>query len=220
MRKYLILSIYLIHCAPVFAQTHLNIGYYDFNMTSRNFVLWVDKTFKQKHTLGIGIKYHLDDPIRSDFSQGSYYRTISSEKWYEPFGFMLQYQRKLPLKNDFFDISWFYNFQGTYGFVKASEIYLLNSRRWIRGQFTLGELLLWENQVGLTLNIHLTPKINCYFNAGIGMVFYWDFYNNQLYQQIPALNVTSTSRDFDRMLSVGIQYELIPAPQKTKFLLH
>ncbi len=58
-----------LFCLPVFrthyisAQTHIGLGYYDFNSTSRNIILWADKTYQKKHVLGMGIKYHLDELI-------------------------------------------------------------------------------------------------------------------------------------------------------------
>jgi hypothetical protein len=209
--------IVFLFCLPIFrthyvaAQTHIGLGYYDFNSTSRNIVLWADKTYKRKHVLGVGIKYHFDDPIRSDFSNGLDYRTISADKWYQRLGFMMQYQKKVLWNNKIFKPFLFYNFQGTYGFQKQDGFYDWVSGRWQK-QLLVNELCLFENQMGVGLDLHLSKKLRFYLNAGIGLVFYWNM--NQPLVEKKFLKVTSTSRDWDRMFSGGIKYELIPPPKK------
>lgn len=209
----LLLSVFfmLFGKEPLYAQTNLSVGYYDFNSASRNLVLWADKTYKKKHLVGVGIKYHLDDPIRSNFSNGLEYRTISADAWYQRLGFMAQYQRNFLWNTKFFQPFLFYNFQATYGFRKMDGFYDWVSGRWQK-QVLINDMYLFENQIGIGVDIHISKKIHLYFNAGAGLVFYW--YATQYPPYLPLekkfLNVTNTGRDFDRMLSGGIKYELIP----------
>jgi hypothetical protein len=211
------LFIVFLFCVLIFgaknvsAQTNIDLGYYDFNSTSRNIVLWVDKTYQKKHVFGAGIKYHFDDPIRSDFSNGLDYRTISANKWHQRLGFMMQYQRNFLWSNKRIQPFLFYNFQATYGFQKQDGFYDWVSGRWQK-QLLVTELCLFENQIGVGLDFNLSKKTRLYLNAGVGLVFYW--YMNQALVEKQFLNVTSTSRDFDRMFSGGIKYELISAPKK------
>jgi hypothetical protein len=197
----------------IYAQTNVNLGYYDFNTTSRNIVLWVDKTYQEKHVFGAGIKYHLDDPIRSDFSNGLNYRSISANKWYQHIGFMTQYQRSFLWNHKKLKPFLFYNFQATYGFRKQDGFYDWASGRW-RKKLLVDEMYLFENQIGFGIDFYLSKKIRFYLNAGIGLVFYW--YMNQPLVEKKFLNVTTTNRDFDRMFSGGIKYELIPPLKKLK----
>jgi hypothetical protein len=196
------------------AQINLNLGYYDFNIASRNIILWADKTYHNKHIVGMGIKYHLDDPIRSDFSKGTMYRTLSAEKWYEHFGVMVQYKRKLPFKTAFLDPFLFYNFQTTYGSKKIDRFYDFSRRKWWDTTFIVKQMCLFENQIGAGIDIHLSKKVSLYMSVGIGLVFDWNF--NEALMEKKFLNITSTYRSFDRMLSGGIKYEWIPPLKKLK----
>jgi hypothetical protein len=201
--------------AELCAQTNLGFSYYDFDVASRNLVLWASKTYQEKHVWSVGLKYHFNDPLGADQTKGSYYRTIQVDKWYQQMGVMAGYERKLKWKNNFLEPFLWYNFQFTYGNVRNyyDVINIITKVRTIE-LITFGPKYFFENQIGVGCHLKLTDRIRCHLNAGVGLAFIWDF--DPQYEPINRFGMRSTTRDPDRMFAAGIQYELITSKKNEK----
>ena len=193
-----------------FAQRSISVGYYDSEITSRNIGITASIR-KGKKTYSYGIKYHINDALKSWTSLG---RNLYANNFAQRFGILLGYERDL-FRNKKVAVKASYNLQGT----MSGDRNLIHGIDFGTGLY-VEEVLerktvyFVDNIVGFVLDAKVNDKIGFYAKFGGGLMNSW----------YPAKNSGTVlgfegdlNWDFIRYsYSVGISYSLANKPKEKK----
>lgn len=197
-KEIIILFLVCICFTNSYSQYSMGLGFHDLWTTSRNISVSMGYKKINKEYI-IGLKYHLNDPIK--WHSSIYERNLNSSKTLQSVGFIGEYRRffkrkKQAIVNPFV----FYQLQVTHKTIKSEDwvLYLVDST-WRYEIITEGPYWFWENHIGIGTNIKLTKNLNLFLNAGGGLTLIGGTLDNDF------LGIATWQ--FSRLFSGGITYQ-------------
>ena len=192
-----------------FTQTGIKLDYAFYDITGNNIALSYSKVFEKKHYWSIGLKFHVDDPVRD--IPLIFTRQLKAQNFFENLGLTAEYRRLIKLSKSvtFYP---FYHFQ----FTRKSPVIPFSALDLGTGMIIDTFLVFkpinyWDNAIGVGFEFKLSRKISFNLNAGVGVTFPF-LYDNTFFGS------DKISYEFIYMFSAGISYQLTKykRPQRKK----
>ncbi len=182
-----------------FTQTGIKLDYAFYDITGNNIAISYSKVFKKKHYWSMGLKFHIDDPVRD--IPLIFTRQLKAQNFLENLGLSAEYRRLIKLSKSvtFYP---FYHFQ----FTRKSPVIPFSALDLGTGMIIDTFLVFkpinyWDNAIGLGFEFKLSRKMSFNLNAGVGVTFPF-LYDNSFFGSGKIDYV------FIKMFSGGISYQL------------
>ena len=200
MKKILYILLFVVIISnQAYTQTGIKLDYAYYDITGNNIALSYSKVFKKKHYWSIGLKFHIDDPLRD--IPLTFTRQLQAQNFIENIGLSAEYRRLIKLSKSvtFYP---FYHFQ----FTRKSPVIPFTALDLGTGMIIDTFLVFkpinyWDNAIGVGFEFKLSRKISFNLNAGVGVTFPF-LYDNTFFGS------DKISYEFIYMFSGGISYQL------------